>query len=213
MCGVSTISQQTNVIIGGCSSCIVGCSGATNLLTNVNSIINSNFGKICSGSNNVLINSLSGCIVSGANSSVVIGPYNVVCNYTGAIIIGSGITANANNTLFTNNLCVLGSIAGTGAFETTGYARNCYVTTGQTGSFAYVRCPSSPAAGCVICYNGTNWVAGTSAGGGTSLPNGTSANSALCWNGSAWTTGQSYVATGQTGVYETTGYARNCFVS
>jgi hypothetical protein len=57
-------------------------------------------------------------------------------------------------------------------------------------------------------------VAGTSAGGGgTTLPNGTAANSAICWNGSAWTTGQSYVATGQTGVYETTGYARNCFVN
>jgi hypothetical protein len=56
-------------------------------------------------------------------------------------------------------------------------------------------------------------VAGTSAGGGTELPNGTSANSALCWNGSIWTTGQSYVATGQTGIFETTGYARRCYVT
>lgn len=199
MCHASTFLQTGNVIINGFVSRIGGCFN-----THYNTIINSYSGCICSGSFNTLINGTSSCLMTGALNSLIIGPSNVICNLNNAVIIGSGITANASNTLFTNNLCVLGSIAGTGVFETTGYARNCYVTTGQTGSFAYVRCPSSPAAGCVICYNGTNWVAGTSAGGGTSLPNGTSANSALCWNGSAWVASQTA---------ETTGYARSNYLS
>jgi hypothetical protein len=109
-----------------------------------------------------------------------------------------------NTISFTSGACSASFIdsSATGIFETTGYARNCFVNTGQTGSLNYVKCPSSPSAGCVICYDGSNWVAGTSAGGGgggTTLPNGSTENSALCWDGSAWTTGQTYVATGQTG--------------
>jgi hypothetical protein len=85
----------------------------------------------------------------------------------------------------------------TGRFETTGYARNCFVNTGQTGIYettGYAR----------NCYVTTGQT-GTFGGGGTTLPNGTSANSASCWNGSIWTTGQSYVATGQTGNFVSTG--------
>jgi hypothetical protein len=189
LCHSSSFVQSGNIIIGGESSRIGGCFN-----TNNNTIINSCCGCICSGSFNTLINGTNSCLMTGALSSTIIGPRNTICNLIGAVVIGSGITANANNTLFVNNLCAFGSIAGTGSF----------VTTGQTGSFAYVKCPSSPTAGCVICYDGTNWVAGTSAGGGTALPNGTSANSALCWNGSAWVAAQTA---------ETTGYARSNYLT
>jgi hypothetical protein len=108
-----------------------------------------------------------------------------------------------NTISFTSGACSASFVdsSATGIFETTGYARNCFVNTGQTGSLNYVKCPSSPSSGCVICYDGSNWIAGNSAGGGggTTLPNGSTENSALCWNGSAWTTGQTYVSTGQTG--------------
>jgi hypothetical protein len=98
----------------------------------------------------------------------------------------------------------------TGQFESSSYARTCFVNTGQTGNLNFVRCPSAPlTVGCVICWNGSSWVAGTAAGGGggggTTLPNGTSANSAIRWDGTAWTTGQTYVCTGQTGMFATTG--------
>jgi hypothetical protein len=105
-----------------------------------------------------------------------------------------------NTISFTSGACSTSFVdsSATGIFETTGYARNCYVSTGQTGSLNYVKCPSSPSSGCVICYDGSNWVVGTSVGG-TTLPNGSTENSALYWDGSAWNTGQTYVATGQTG--------------
>jgi hypothetical protein len=95
----------------------------------------------------------------------------------------------------------------TGTFETTGYARRCFVTTGQTGDLRFIKCPSNAVTNCVLCYDGTNWVAGTVAGGGggTTLTAGSSANSALCWNGVAWAAGQTYVATGQTGQFVGTG--------
>ena len=90
-----------------------------------------------------------------------------------------------NTISFTSGACSSSFVdsSATGIFETTGYARNCYVTTGQTGNF--------------ITADQTGAFGG--GGGGTSLPNGTSTNSALCWNGSAWVAAQTYVATGQTG--------------
>jgi hypothetical protein len=231
--GPGACTATGSIIIGGQQSAIVGSGCSVNFSTLINSVS----GCISSGCINTIINATCSCIVSGASNSVIIGSRNTISGYTGAIIIGSGITANANNTLFVSNLHSTGiisggSICGTGNFVTTSQTgafapavgTGIFVTTGQTGSFSYVRCPSSPSVGCVICYDGSNWVAGTSAGGGggTTLPNGTSANSALCWNGSAWTTGQTYVATGatgnfintsQTGGFETTGYARCCYVT
>jgi hypothetical protein len=140
LCHASTFLQTGNTIINGFLTRICGCFN-----TNYNTIINTYSGCICSGSFNTLINGTNSCLMSGVSNSFIIGPCNVISGrYTGAVIIGSGITANANNTLFANNLCVFGSIAGTGCFvttgqtgvfESTGYARRCFVTTGQTGAF------------------------------------------------------------------------------
>jgi hypothetical protein len=178
--GPGTCTQTGSIIIGGQQSTIGGCFG-----TNFNAIINSNNACICSGSCNAIINGSFSCIMTGALNSTIIGPRNTICGLTGAVVIGSGITANANNTLFVNNLCAIGSIIGTGNFITTSQT-GCFITTGQTGAFG--------------------------GGGGTTLPNGASANSALCWNGSAWTTGQSYVATGQTGNFVTRSQT-GCFIT
>jgi hypothetical protein len=36
----------------------------------------------------------------------------------------------------------------------------------MTGTLNYIKCPTSPSAGCVVCWDGSTWVAGTAAGGG-----------------------------------------------
>ena len=196
LCHASTFLQTGNVIINGFLTRIGGCFN-----TNYNTIINTYCGCICSGSCNALINGTNSCLVSGASSSLIIGPSNTVCGYTGAIIIGSGITANAHNTLFVGNLrstgIVSGNICGTGNF----------VTTSQTGAFALAAATgnfvTTSQTGCFITTGQTGAFGG--GGGGTTLPNGTSTNSALCWNGSSWVAGQTYVPTGQTGNFLNTG--------
>jgi hypothetical protein len=181
---IGAIAQTGNVIIGGEQSRICGC-----INTNCNTIINSFSGCIVSGSFNTLINGTNSCLINGASSSLVIGPRNVISGFTGAVVIGSGITANASNTLFVSNLrstgIISGNICGTGNFVTTSQT-GCFITTGQTGAFG--------------------------GGGGTTLPNGSSTNSALCWNGSAWVAAQTYVATGQTGNFVTTSQT-GCFIT
>jgi hypothetical protein len=176
MVHAGAIAQTGNVIVGGEQSRICGCGN-----TSYNTIINSFSGCIVSGSFNTLINGANSCLLNGASSSLIIGACNVISGFTGAVVIGSGITANASNTLFVSNLrsagIISGNICGTGNFVTTSQT-GCFITTSQTGAFG---------------------------GGATTLPNGTSTNSALCWDGSTWTTGQSYVATGQTGSFLNTG--------
>jgi hypothetical protein len=36
-----------------------------------------------------------------------------------------------------------------------------YVSTGQTGTLNYIKCPSSPVTNYVLCYDGSNWVGGS----------------------------------------------------
>jgi hypothetical protein len=150
---LSTASYST--ILGGSNNC--GCNvgysailgGLSNLICN--SCCSATFGegnRICSS---------CGSFAVGINNSI-----NFV-NY--AVVLGCNITASSSNTTYVNNLCVNGGqVLGasnlattsdlssyvttstasstyapkseTGAFETTGYARRCFVTTGQTGQFA-----------------------------------------------------------------------------
>jgi hypothetical protein len=203
LCHASTFLQTGNVIINGFLTRIGGCFN-----TSYNTIINTYSGCICSGSCNVLINGTSSCLMSGASSSLIIGPCNIVCGFTGAVIIGSGIIANANNTLFVGNLrstgIISGNICGTGNF----------VTTSQTGAFALAAATgnfvTTSQTGCFITTGQTGAFGG--GGGGTTLPNGSSTNSALCWNGSAWVAAQTYVATGQTGNFVRTSQT-GCFIT
>jgi hypothetical protein len=80
------------------------------------------------------------------------------------------LNSETGNFVTTGQTGVFVSAAQTGIFETSGYARNCFVNTGQTGSFNYIKCPTSPTAGYVLCYDGGSWIASTAAGGGGVVP-------------------------------------------
>ena len=69
----------------------------------------------------------------GTSDGLVEGSTNLY--FTAARSAGYVTTGSAANFVTTCQTGVFALSANTGNFETTGYARNCYVTTGETGSF------------------------------------------------------------------------------